>query len=171
MNPRQIASRLARRTSRAIAVTALALGIVAGAAPLSPAVAAPLDAPKGPDLIAGTLYFNSVERGERVNVPILVKNNGTETAHAPQVAISSHFFSNTKVSGRGWSCKTEVGETTYGPKEYFLCSAWEIGAGEVLPLTFTGTKQWGDASITVNADPNKTVRETNEDNNFSMDRI
>ncbi|MGE3272827.1 MAG: hypothetical protein AB7P40_29085 [Chloroflexota bacterium] len=163
MSPHQIVSRIVQRAASGLAVSALALSILAGA-PASSVLAAPLDAPDGPDIVLGNMDFHSYQSGDRVTSPLLIKNQGNRMARKVEVKILPMGFDNISLSGTGWACRPY-----YDPADGFfgsvMCTAEEIAPGEVLPLVFKGTKLGEKAILVGEADPRETVQETNGSNN------
>jgi hypothetical protein len=168
MAPQNIVSRFARRAASSLAVAALALSVFSGAAPVSTANAAPVNAGL-PDLVAGDLMFKNLEPGERAGIGVLVANKGTADAQSVQVKIETGIgLRDVSVSGSGWSCSEQRGGG-FTLSQVFLCSTPSIEADGALGLVLTVTKADDETAefawVKYTADPNNKVRESNESNN------
>ena len=85
-------------------------------------------------------------------------------ARKVEVKVLPIGFDKVSFSGTGWACRPYA-DPSDGFFGSVLCTAQEIAPGEVLPLTFRGTKLGEKAILAGEADPRQIIRETDGTNN------
>lgn len=165
MPPEHVVTRIAQRAAAALATSALALSLVVGAATPS-ALAAPLDAPAGVDLVGAAMEFKTYPSGALVSTPIVVRNNGTQIARNVQVKLTPIGFDNATIDMKtsGWSCRpySDPADGFFGS---MICTTPILYPDQAMSFGFNGKKNGAKAILAGEVDPRNTLSETNENNN------
>lgn len=174
MNPRQISTSIARRTSKALAIAALALGISASVFAPSAALAAPAQTDYYVDLVSGNLMFRKLSLWETAVIPVVLANNGTRDAVPVEmtIGVGPGFDYVYITNSAGWSCG-HFERSPYNGALYATCKTTSgVGHGEQRSLgVHVHVRNAQGAWLATNADPNNRIAERNESNNGSVEQL
>lgn len=166
MNPRPFTTRTAQRTAKGLAVTALAVGLVATVLVPSAAQAAPPINPRpgpsyAPDL---TAVFKQGDPHTRLSLTyfhVIVKNLGSSDANAIRVNVTvPSGFTDLKVLGANPGTCSVAGWTA-------TCALIQLigGTEHLINMSAISGVETGAHEVTVTVDPDGLVKESDETNN------
>ena len=176
MTPRHLTSQIALRTSKALGVAALVIGLAATTFAPASALAAPARDDRA-DLVL--TYDKKYEKGPSqwfgsrdAGIHAIVTNTGSATAETievrfvfPPQVIGRNLAYRTEGGADGWTCgKLEQAVETKNRSMY--CRTRGLGAGESKSFDIRGMfNEDGDFWIEAAVDPNGLIPESDEANN------